>query len=59
MDLSSPRTSTVVLDIMGIINHHGFDNDSVEVYTSDYPFEYNSDYVPDLDTTPIKLIYDD
>ena len=35
------------------------DNGDVEVHPSEFPVEYNSVYVPDLETTPIKPIYDD
>ena len=56
---SPTKTSTMVSDIMGGLNHHDIDNGNVEVQNSEFPFEYNSESVPDLDTTPIKLIDDD
>ena len=49
----------MVLDIPGIINHHVIDNGDVKVHTSDYPVEFNSESVPDPDTTLIKSIDDD
>ena len=54
-----PKTSPVVPDIMGWFNHHTIDNDDFEVHPSEFPIEYNSEYVPDPDTTPIKTIYGD
>ena len=44
---------------MVIINHHGIDNIDVEVHPSYFPVEYNSESVPDPDTTSIKSIGDD
>ena len=44
---------------MGILNHHVTYNGDVEVHPSEFPVEYNSVYVPDLETPPIKPIYDD
>ena len=44
--------------ITGRLNHRAVDNGDVEVYPSEYPFEHNSDYVPDPYTTPIKSIDD-
>ena len=35
---SPPKVSTVVLSIMGRLNHHDVDNGDVEVYPSEYPF---------------------
>ena len=49
----------MVLDITGRLNHHSIDNGDVEVYPSEYPFEYTSDSIPDPDTTLIKSIDDD
>ena len=43
---------------MGRLNHHAIDNGDVEVYPSDFTVEFNSKYVPDLDTTRIKSIDD-
>ena len=40
--------------IMGGINNNDVGNGDVEVSTSEYPFEYTSDSVPDTDTTSIK-----
>ena len=54
-----PKTSPVISAIMGVLNHHAVDNGDVNVYTSDYPLESNSEYVTDLYKTPIKSIYDD
>ena len=44
---------------MGRLNNHDIDNGDVEVYPSDFPVEYNSDYVTDPYTTLIKSIGDD
>ena len=44
---------------MGRLNHHAIDNVNFEVPPSYFPFESNSESVPDPDTTPIKSIYDD
>ena len=44
---------------MGRINHHDIDNGDVEVHTSKFPVEFNSESVPDPDTTLIKSINDD
>ena len=44
---------------MGIQNNHAVDNENIEFYYSEYPFESKSDYFPDLDNTPIKSIDDD
>ena len=44
---------------MGRLNHHAIDNGDVDVHPSEFPFEYNSESVPDTDTTPIKSIDDD
>ena len=43
---------------MGILNHHSIDNGDVEFHPSEFPFEPNSESVPDPDTTPIKSIDD-
>ena len=51
---SDPKTIPVVSFIMGRLNHCTIDNGDVEVHLSDFPAEYNSEYVPDLDTTTIK-----
>ena len=56
---STPKTSIVVSAIIGIFNHHFIDNGDVEVHSSEFPVEYNSESVPYTDTTPIKSIYDD
>ena len=53
------KTSPVVSAIMGRLNHHAVDNGDVEVHPSEFPDEYNSEYVPDPETTPIKSIDDD
>ena len=44
---------------MGRLNHHAIDNGDVEVHPSEFPVEFISEFVPDLDTTPIKSIDDD
>ena len=56
---SPPKTSPVVLAIMGRPNHHAIDNGDVEVFPSEYPFESTPDSVLDMDTTLIKSIDDD
>ena len=56
---SPPKNSPVVSAIMVIFNHHTIDNEDVEVHPSGFPVEYNSEYVPYPDTTPIKPIDDD
>ena len=38
------------------LNHRVIDNGDIEVHPSDFPFESNSESVPDPDTTLIKLI---
>ena len=43
---------------MGRFNHRSIDNGDVEVHPSRYPFEYNSESIPDTDTTMIKSIND-
>ena len=44
---------------MGRLNRHVIDNGDIEVNPSDFPVEFNSEYVPDIDTTIIKQIDDD
>ena len=44
---------------MGRLNHHAIDNGDVEFHLSDFPVEFNSESIPDPDTTPIKSIDDD
>ena len=56
---SPPKTSPVVLTTMSRLNHHVIDNGDVEVHTSEFTFESNSEYSPDPYTTPIKSIDDD
>ena len=56
---STSNTSPVVSAIMGRLNHHAIDNGDVKVPTSEFPVEFNSESVPDSDTTPIKSIDDD
>ena len=46
----------MLLAIIGIIDHHAIENGSVEVYPSEFTVEFNSESVPDLETTPIKSI---
>ena len=54
----TPKTSPVVSDITGILNHHAIDNGDVEVHPSEFPVESNYEYVTDSDTTMIKSIDD-
>ena len=49
----------MISDIMGGINHHTIDNGDVKVFPLEFPVEFNSEYVTDPDTTPIKSIDDD
>ena len=51
---SPPKTSPVISDIMGRLNHHAIYNGDVEVRPSEFLVEYNSEYVTDTDTTTIK-----
>ena len=44
---------------MGRLNHHAIANGDVEVHPSEFSVEYNSESVPDIDTTTIKLINND
>ena len=44
---------------MGRPNHHDIDNGDVEVQPLQFTVEYNSEYVPDPDTTPIKSMDND
>ena len=44
---------------MGIINHHTINNGDIDVHTSEFPVEFNSEYIPNSDTIPIKSIADD
>ena len=39
---------------MGVINHHAIDNGDVEFHPSEFTVEFNTELVPDPDTTPIK-----
>ena len=58
--MTSPtKTIPVVSTIMWRLNHHAIDNGDVEIHHSEFPVEYNPEYVPDLDTNPIKSIDDD
>ena len=56
---SPPKTILIVSAIMGTLNHYAIDNVDFEVRPSEFPDEFNSYYVPDPDTTPIKSIDDD
>ena len=38
------------------LNHHAIDNGNVEVHPSKFIVKYNSKYIPDSDSTPIKSI---
>ena len=40
---SPPKTSPMVLDIVGRMNHHAIDNGDVEVNPSEFLFESNSE----------------
>ena len=55
---SPTNTRPVVSDIMGILNHNFIDNGDVEVHPSEFLVEFNSESVPDSDTTSIKSIDD-
>ena len=44
---------------MGRLNYHSIDNGYVKFHNSEFPVEFNSESVPDPDTTSIKLIDDD
>ena len=39
---------------IGRLNYHAIDNSDVEVHSSEFPVEFNSESVPDPGTTPIK-----
>ena len=41
---------------MGKFNNHAIDNCDVKVHTSDFTVDFNSESVPDPDTTTIKSI---
>ena len=56
---SPPKTSTMVSAIMGRLDHRVIDVGDIEVHPLYFPFESNSEYVPDTDTNPIKSIDDD
>ena len=43
----------------GGLNHHAINNGDIEVHPSMFPVEFNSESVPDTDTTPIKSIDDE
>ena len=49
----TPKTSPVVSDITGRLDHHAIDNVYDEVHPSDFPFKSNYESVPDTDTTAI------
>ena len=53
---SSTKNIPTVSDIMGRVTNHAFDKGNVEVHTSDFPVESNSESVQDPDTTPIRSI---
>ena len=44
---------------MGRLHHHAIDNGDVNVPTSNFPIEFNSESVTYSDTTPIKSTDDD
>ena len=56
--ITTLKTSPVVSDDTGIINYHAIDNGDVEVHPSEIPFQYNSESVPDPNTTLVKSIDD-
>ena len=56
---SPPKTSPVVSDIMGRLNHNAIDNGDVAVHPSEFPDESNSESFPDPNITLIKSIDDD
>ena len=56
---SPPNTIPVVSNVMGRLNYHAIDNGYVEVHPYEFPAEFDSESVPDPDTTSIKLIDDD
>ena len=56
---STYKTNPIISAIMGRLNHHAIDNGDVKVNNSEFTVEYNSESVPDLDTTLIKSIDDD
>ena len=51
---SPPKTSPMVSDIMGRLNHHAIYNVDVEFHPSEFQFKYNYESVPDPDKNPIK-----
>ena len=52
------KNSNVVLAIMGRLNRHVVDNGDVDVYTTWYPLEYTSNYIPEPYNNTIKSTYD-
>ena len=56
---SLPNTSPVVSAIMGRLNHYAAGNGDVEVHPSEFPMKFNSESVPNTDTSPIISIHDD
>ena len=55
---SNPKTSPVVSAITGRLNHNVIDNGDVEVHSSEFPAESNSESVPDTEKNPIKSFDD-
>ena len=51
---STNNISPVVSSIMGRLNHNDIDNGDSEVQPSDFPVEFNSEYFPYSNTTPIE-----
>ena len=49
----TPKTSTVVSDIVRRLNHHAIDNGDVEVHPSEFKVESKAEFVRDTDNTPI------
>ena len=49
-----PKTRPLVSAIMGRLNHCVVDNGDVEFRPSNFPVEFNSESVPDTDTTTVK-----
>ena len=54
-----PNTIPVVSAITRRLNHHSIDDGDIEVHPSEFLAEFNSESVPNPNTTPIKPIDDD
>ena len=55
----SSQHQTFGFSYHGETNNNAIDNGDVKVHPSEFPVEFNSDSVPDPDTTLIKSIDDD